>query len=186
MSSAFPDVYGTEELPPTSSLNDNVCIQTFKKHPEKTIQQAKKRNTDCANKILWSGYYPWEYPEKDLFKIKTGRKTICYTKNQLLLMNQLGIFPKQIKKPKLPTIQKLQYNSSPISNLVSPHKCIDNLNIPVDNIHMYVVSNHPYHSDVDVLCYYHSTIQIVDLQLPQKQYHIHPNCLLGQSNVVYS
>jgi len=143
MSTAFPDVYGMEELPPTSSLNDTACIQTFKKHPEKTIQQAKKRNTDCANKILWSGYYPWEYPEKDLFKIKTGRKTICYTKNQLLLMNQLGIFPSQIKKPKLPIVKKLQYNSSPISNLVSPDKCIDNLNIPVDNIHMYVVSSKP-------------------------------------------
>ena len=68
MSSAFPDVYGMVE-DPVSTLNDSSCVETFKNYPGKTIQQAKKRNNDCANKILWSGYYPWEYAQKDLFKI---------------------------------------------------------------------------------------------------------------------
>lgn len=73
MSSAFPDVYGRAPEP-ASTLFDSSCIETFKNYPEKTIQQAKKRNTDCANKILWSGYYPWQYAQKDLLKIKTGSK----------------------------------------------------------------------------------------------------------------
>jgi hypothetical protein len=139
---AFPDVYGSDQAK-SSSLYETFCIDKFKKYPQKAIQQAKKRNKDCANKILWSGFNSWEYPQTNLFKYKTGGKTLCYTKNQLLLMNQLGIFPEKITKNNYEKVRQTNYSNAPISNTVKQHNCIDYLNIPVDNIHMYVGSRTP-------------------------------------------
>lgn len=64
-------------------------------------------------------------------------------KESITFNASIGYISSQIKKPKLPIIQKLNYSSSPISKLVKPYHCIDNLNIPADNIHMYVVSAEP-------------------------------------------
>jgi hypothetical protein len=123
--------------------NTDSCLEDFKKYPNKTIQQAKKRNKDCDNKLLWSGFNAWEYPQHDVLKVKKGRKTTCYTKNQLLIMNQLGIFPPEIKKKEKQKIIDMSYNSSPISHLTKPYDCMNSLNIPSDNIHMYIVSTVP-------------------------------------------
>ena len=97
--------------------------------------------------MLWSGFHAWEYPQHDVLKVKKGRKTLCYTKNQLLIMNQLGsaLLPSQVKKTEKQKIINMNYNSSPITNLVKSYGCNNSLHIESDNIHMYIVSTIPIH-----------------------------------------
>jgi hypothetical protein len=143
MKDKFPQVY-THLIKPNFRSYTHSCLEDFKKYPQKTIQQAKKRNTDCDNKFLWSGFHAWEYPQHDVLKVKKGRKTLCYTKNQLLIMNQLGIFPPEVKKKtEKQKIRTMNYNTIPITNLVKSYGCINSLHIESDNIHMYIVSTVP-------------------------------------------
>ena len=144
MNNAFPQVYSNSLVKKKFRLNTDSCLEDFKKYPKKTIQQAKKRNKDCDNRLLWSGFHAWEYPQDTLLKVKKGRKTICYTKNQLLIMNQLGILPPEVKKKtEKQKIATMNYNTIPITNLVKSYGCNNSLDIPSDNIHMYIVSTVP-------------------------------------------